>query len=465
LASGAKSSAIVVAMTVISAIGDRAARLAQRTIPDPFVIAILLAVVTLIGGSLHLGDPGRMTRAFAAGMMESSLLAFAFEMALILVTGHALADAPSVKALLWRLASIPKTPASAAALVALIAMVLALFNWGLGLVGGAFAAREVTRAFRRRGVALNPALVAAAGYMGMLVWHGGLSGSAPLKVAVDGAFGPALSVEDTLFSSMNIGLNLSLLVFVPLLFAALARGDGTAAPADRALLVVEVTETVESSDVVDEGPLSWLERSALVTVCFVVPVAIALVQNLGAKGVQAVNLSFVILAFWAAGMALHRDPLAYSRSFADGTRGAAGILLQFPLYFGILAAARESGALESAARALNEIAAQSPVATDVAAPVLTFLTAGLVNLFVPSGGGQWVLQSPIILEAVDAFSLPRAKMVMAFCYGDELTNLLQPFWALPLLSITELKAREVMGFTILAMLLCVPIFITCLALF
>ena len=132
-----------------------------------------------------------------------------------------------------------------------------------------------------------------------------------------------------------------------------------------------------------------------------------------------------------------------------------------------MAVARDSGLIAKTATAVSDVAVhlQSVIPADVTAPIFTFLSSALINLLVPSGGGQWALQSPLILETTLTLGLDRARMLMAFCYGDELTNMLQPFWALPLLSITGLRAREIMGYTILAMLAAMPVFLILLAVF
>ena len=83
---------------------------------------------------------------------------------------------------------------------------------------------------------------------------------------------------------------------------------------------------------------------------------------------------------------------------------------------------------------------------------LTCVSAGIVNLFVPSGGGQWGVQGPIVVESAIAAGVPLPKAVMALAYGDQLTNMLQPFWALPLLAITGAKAREIVGYTAIVMI-------------
>ena len=90
---------------------------------------------------------------------------------------------------------------------------------------------------------------------------------------------------------------------------------------------------------------------------------------------------------------------------------------------------------------------------------LTFLSAGLLNLFIPSGGGQWAVQGPLILQSAHTLQAPLGESVMAFSYGDAWTNMLQPFWALPLLGITGLKAQQIVGYTATLMLLVLPVYL------
>ena len=92
-------------------------------------------------------------------------------------------------------------------------------------------------------------------------------------------------------------------------------------------------------------------------------------------------------------------------------------------------------------------------------PIFTFFSAGLVNIFVPSGGGQWAVQGPIIIESALKLGVPLPKAIMALAYGDQITNMLQPFWALPLLGITKLKAKDILPYTLLLMIVGVVIFL------
>ena len=166
------------------------------------------------------------------------------------------------------------------------------------------------------------------------------------------------------------------------------------------------------------------------------------------------------IGFLALGLLLHGSPIRYSRAIEDGARCCAGIILQFPLYAGIMGVMSDSGLGQAVSRGMAQVAGDS----EGALATMTFLSAGLVNLFVPSGGGQWAMQGPIAMQAaVDAGAAP-ARIVMAVAYGDQLTNMLQPFWALPLLAITGARAREVVGYTAILMVVAAVWLVGCLVL-
>lgn len=453
--------------TMLATLGRRIAAAFRATAPDPFVLAVLLTVLTyLLALFFTRPEPGtaRAEGAYALTLLNDwqggfwSLLAFSMQMCLILVTGHALASSPPVARLLRALAGVPRSGPQAAAMTALVAILFGLLNWGLGLIVGAILARDVDRSLRARDVAMPAGLLAAAGYTTMMVWHGGLSGSAPLKVVAQKdlveVLGPELAaavgpmpVRETIFSPLNLLITGGLVVLVPALFALVCpKGDSApGAPATREQQSQAPTPADNDSrpGIVPD----FLERSPVVALVLAIPALVWLAMRFAQAGFGALDLNTANLLFFSVGLALHGSPRRYAAAVDDAARGCAGIILQFPLYAGIIGIMVASGL---AANIASWFVRQSG-GGEGSLSVMTFLSAGLVNLFIPSGGGQWAVQGPIAMRAaLDAGADP-ARLVMAVAYGDAWTNMLQPFWALPLLAITGARARDVVGYTALAM--------------
>ena len=443
---------------MLERLGDRLSRWSRRYVPDPFVLAIFLTLVTFVAALVYVDfDVERVLYAWIDGPGGGkgfwNLLAFGMQMCLILVTGHALASSPPVRRVLDALARSARSPARAVVVVALGAMILALLNWGLGLVGGALLAREVGRRARRRGVAVHYPLLVAAGYSGLMVWHGGLSGSAPLKVTLakdlKEVLGESLAnrvhpipLGETIGSMSNLLGNALLLVLIPLvLVKMLPRREVDRIPAPD----VHEREPGAAAVAVDATPAGRLERSRVLGFAFAAIGIATGVLLLRRQGLGSLDPNLLNFVFLFAGLALHGSPIAYVRAVAEAASGCAGIILQFPFYAGIMGMLQGTGLLAAAAGAMARVGAG-------ALPIVSFYSAGLVNLFVPSGGGQWAVQGPILLEAAAQSGVHPGRMVMALAYGDQWTNMLQPFWALPLLGITGVKARDIIGYTAVLML-------------
>lgn len=458
---------------MIDRLGLRVSAVFRRTAPDPFVLAIVLTILAA-ALALTLGYPAdvdgvrpgagdRLLRLLDAWRGEDGVwrfLAFGMQMCLILVTGHALAASRPVRALLDRLARLPRSTRQGVVLVSVTACVAALVNWGLGLIVGAILARSVGRSLSRRGVPLHYPLVCAAGYTGLLVWHGGLSGSAPLTVTtLEGAAKvlPAgtlqrlgeggIPLSETILSPMNLFVTLGLVVLTPMILALMVPKRMQDVASIQEFVEDEVEDDVPGPD--DPAgaatPAERLDRSWVVAWLLVLPLGVALARFVGLKGLDSVGLNEINAAMLALGLACHGSARSYMQAVEQGARGCAGIIVQFPLYGGIMGMLAASGLV---ARFARELAAGG----EQAVPMLTFLAAAVINLFVPSGGGQWGIQGPVALEAGLAAGVEPGKMVMAVAYGDELTNMLQPFWALPLLAITGVKARDMVGYTAVLML-------------
>ncbi|MCB9614284.1 MAG: short-chain fatty acid transporter [Sandaracinus sp.] len=428
---------------MIARLGAWLTRVATRVMPDPFVLAIGLTLVVLALGAWRLAASGAesigwtLVEGWTGGFASTPLLAFALQMCLVLVTGHALATSPPVRRGVAALARLRLGLGGSAALVAFVSCLAATLHWGLGAIVGAFLAREVGRVARREGREIHYPLLGAAAYSGFAVWHGGLSGSAPLKVAEEGHFAAArvgvIGVERTLLSPLNLAITGGLLVLIPLLFWAMAPKEPVPAP--------PVDSDDAQDDVrVEQTAVARLQRSpwfgGVVGTAGVVVAFVALVAD-----ELALNLDFVNLVFLFAGLAAQGSVSRYVDAVADGARGAGAIVVQFPLYFGVLGVMKASGLILWLSEGFVAIASRETF------PLFAFLGAGTLNLFVPSGGGQWAVQGELLFGAGEKLGVDPAVTVMAFSYGDAWTNLLQPFWALPLLGIMGLRAKDIVGYT------------------
>ena len=461
---------------LLARLGLGISRVFRALAPDPLVIAILLLLVTCVLGvalgdfrttdSLSLSEKiARLSDSFrdtgTAGSHMWSLLAFSMQMCLVLVTGHVLASTAPVGRLLRGLASVPQSGHAGAALVGFVACATGVVNWGLGLIVGALLAREVGQSLARRNIPHHYPIIAAAGYFGLMVWHGGLSGSAPLTMtSLDGAkrtlpadvvdrlaaagFPQGIALEHTLFTTFNLFITLGLVVVVPLALWVLSPRDSSL-QSRAALRSIEPTAPEDAS--ASPGPLpDFLERTRIV------PIALALLLLAGlwrfgnVSSLTRLGLNEITALMMILGLLMHGSARSFMRAVDNAASSCGGIIIQFPIYAAIIAVMVNTGL----ARVVADMASDTSPAL---LPVTTFLSASVINLFVPSGGGQWAVQGPIALEAGLAQGVHPGTMVMSVAYGDQLTNMLQPFWALPLLAITGVKARDIVGYTALIMLL------------
>jgi short-chain fatty acids transporter len=322
------------------------------------------------------------------------------------------------------------------------------------LIFGAIFVRKVGEYCQKEGFNINYPIVGAAGYAGSMTWHGGLSGSAPLIVAQEGHFLEAqmgiLSIDHTLLSFMNLVICHLLLFVIPAFFFWYGkRSQATTLP--DLLLKSEKTESPEDTgSFIDHQ--KWpgmILGSLIVLLCLYKPFT-----NEYFGKFTFINLNYINFLIFGTGLVLHGSFHAFTRAVEHAIGDIAGIVVQFPLYAGIMGIMKYSGLI---AVFSDLIVSHSSAFTF---PVFTFFSAALVNTFVPSGGGQWAVQGPIIIEAAKNLHVDFGKAIMALAYGDELTNMLQPFWALPLLGITRLKAGQLLPHTIKILFIGLLIFIT-----
>lgn len=424
-------------------------KLVQRWMPEPFLFAVILTfIAALLAMPICRQTPVEVISNWGGGVW--GLLAFAMQMALVLVTGSALASAPALKRGIAWLSSLPKTPVSAIALVTSVSALACWLNWGFGLIVGVIFAKDIAR--RLQGVDYR--LLIASAYSGFVVWHAGLSGSVPLKLATpgpdlaaatSGAIVDPLPISDTIFHPYNLIMVLLVIVAITVVNAMMHPKGSNIVVVDPSLLEeADVTMAKPSSS---PTPAQRVENSRLLTwLISLLGLSFVVINLCFKKG--AFDLGMVIMIFLFLGLLFHGTPVAYVRAFGKAASGAAGIILQFPFYagiMGIITGVGESGICFGTVISNACISISSPTTY----PLLTFLCAALLNMFVPSGGGHWAIQAPIMFTAGAELGVAPGLTGMAIAWGDAWTNMIQPFWALPALAIAGLNAKDIMGFCLI----------------
>ncbi|MBR4773931.1 MAG: short-chain fatty acid transporter [Bacteroidales bacterium] len=428
-------------------------RLVQRWLPEPFIFAILLTfVAALIAMPVCHQTSIEVVEHWGGGVWN--LLAFAMQMALVLVCGSALAAAPAVKRSISALARVPKTPAGAIALVTVVSALACWLNWGFGLIVGVIFAKEMARQLQ----GIDYRLLIASAYSGFVVWHAGLSGSIPLTMATpgealvkatNGALTAPVPVGQTILDPHNLVMVLLVIVGITLANTLMHPKQG-AVTVDPALLEEDAI-THHSSLITKPTPAQRMEQSPVLSWLIGLLLVAYLVLKLGFRGGQ-LDLGTVIMIFLALGLLLHGTPVAYVRAFGKAATGAAGIILQFPFYAGIMGIITGVGA---SGIGLGNVLADAciRISNPTTYPLLTFLCAAILNMFVPSGGGHWAIQAPIMFTAGADLGVDPGLTGTAIAWGDAWTNLIQPFWALPALAIAKLSAKDIMGYCLIDLLI------------
>lgn len=414
----------------------------ERYLPDPYVfVALLTIIVFLLGVGLTDSGPLDMVVHWGDGFWE--LLSFTMQMVIVLVAGYVLAISPVFKRLLSRLANLAKSPGSAILLVSIVSLIACWINWGFGLVIGALFAKEIAK----KVTTVDYRLLIASAYSGFIIWHGGLAGSIPLSIAtVDHPFSDIMGVvstSETLFSTYNLIIVIALVISVPLLNRFMMPKPKDTFSIDPKLLEDEVEIEEEKNELT---PADRLENSVLLSMIIGALGLTYLIQHFVKNGFD-LNLNIVNLIFFILGIIFHGTPKQFLAAIATAVKTAGGIIFQFPFYAGIMGMMVASGL----AGVMSEWFVN--ISTTSTFPLFSFYAAGLVNFFVPSGGGQWAVQAPIMLDAAQTLGVSYSKTAMAIAWGDAWTNMIQPFWALPALAIAGLRAKDIMGYCIFVLLL------------
>ena len=429
-------------------------KLVDRYLPDPYIFVLLLTLVVLIAAVVaEHKTPLEVINYWGDGFW--TLLSFSMQMLLVLVAGFMLASSPPIKKLLDAIAGFAKSAPQAIILVTLVSLAASWVNWGFGLVVGALFAKALARK-----VKVDYRLLVASAYSGFVVWHGGLAGSIPLTIATAGHFSEAqigiIPTSETIFASFNLLLVAILFVVMPLVNRFMLPEDKDSIYVDPSALddkssesaasALELNSANVSERQLENRPADKLENSRLLGWSVGGAGLVYLGYYFWVQG-GSLNLNLVNFLFLFLAILLHQTPRSLLTSLNEAIKGGAGIVIQFPFYAGIMAVMVQSGLAQSISEGFVAIASAESL------PFWSFISAGIVNIFVPSGGGQWAVQAPIMLPAAEALGADVARVAMAVAWGDAWTNLIQPFWALPVLAIAGLKARDIMGFCLMQLMI------------
>ncbi|MBE3073373.1 MAG: short-chain fatty acid transporter [Actinobacteria bacterium] len=425
----------------------------ERWFPDAFVFALVGIVVVFIGGLLLGESPQKL--AIEGGKGFWVLIPFTMQMAMIIIGGYVVASSPFVYGLIQRLAALPKTPRSAIAFVCFFAMVTSLISWGFSLIFSGLLIREICR--RIPGIDFRA--IGAAGFMGLgSIWALGLSSSAALMMATKGSIPPALfSISGVIALTKTIFLWQGIATAAILLVVSVAIAFWSAPSPARAKTAESYGLHFEPLNMKIEPrtrPGEWLEYSPLLSILVSLLLIVYLwdvFKTSPAGPLEALNLNTYNLIFIVLGLLLHWRPKRFLRAVADSVPAVGGVLIQFPFYAAIFGMITGTGISAWMAKLFVDITTRQTY------PLLVAAYSAVLGLFVPSGGSKWVIEAPYVLQAAIAHQVNLGWVVQIYNMAEALPNMINPFWMLPLLGLLSVKARELVGFSILQLLVHVPL--------
>lgn len=423
-------------------------KLVDKYLPDPFLFAVVLTIICYLAAVIFTGNSPLDVLAawgnFSSGIWN--LLKFSMQTSMIVVFGSALAKTPAFTKMINKLASYATSNTKAIILITIVSAVISWVNYGLGLICGALLGKAIAKRLHT----VDYRLLIASAYSGFVIWHQGLSGSIPLTIStgfdVEGLGTIQADITQTIFHPANLLTVLVCIAVLCVVNVAMQPDAEHLVTVDPALLKDEkeyVYEINTPADKLEHSKIMWALTCILgwaYIVYYFASYAASGKSILNGLGRDSVNL---VLLF--AGILLHGDLRRYVDAIKDSVSSVAGVILQYPFYAGIMAimvVADANGA--SLATIISNFFVS--ISNKVTFPMFAFWSAGIVNFLVPSGGGQWSVQAPVMMTAAKELGVSTNVATMAIAFGDQWTNMIQPFWALPALAVANLRAKDIMGF-------------------
>ncbi|MGB6064467.1 MAG: TIGR00366 family protein [Desulfomonilaceae bacterium] len=437
----------------LARLGLGLANWSERWFPDALVFALLGIVIVFVVGLLIGEKP--YTLAIEGGREFWVLIPFTMQMAMIIIGGYVLASTPAVYWLIQRLAAVPSTPRGAVAFVAFFSMLTSLISWGFSLIFSGLLVREIVR--RMDGIDYRA--IGASAYLGLgSIWALGLSSSAALMMATKGSIPPALyNISGLIPLSQTIFLSQSIATAAILVIVSVIVAYWSAPNPEHAKTVKDYGLVFEPINVELEPrtkPGEWLEYSPLLTILVSLLLFVYLVSDFvtSAKGpLAALDLNTYNLIFISVGLLLHWRPKRFLRAVAQSVPATGGVLIQFPFYAVIFGMIAGTGINKWLAHIFVSVTTQHTY------PLLVAFYSSVLGVFIPSGGSKWVIEATYVLTAANELKVHLGWVVQIYNAAEALPNLLNPFWMLPLLGILHIKARDLVGYSVLQLLFHIPI--------
>jgi len=433
---------------------------AERWFPDAFIFVAIAVVVVSLGALINGASPLSVSQAFGNGFW--SLITFTMQMAFVAIGGYVVAVSAPARRLIRSLAELPKTGTGAVGLVAAISILASLLNWGLSLILGGLLVRALAE---RRGLRMDYRAAAAAAYLGLgATWAMGLSSSAAQLQANASSLPKSLlpitgviPFSETIFMWQSVVITAVLLVISVIIAIWSAPGPNTAMTAED--MGIEISREDEIKVPPPKQPGEWLEHSPLLTVALVLLAGGWLVYEFSRQSAMIAisNLNTYNFLFIMLGLLLHWRPKRFLAAVVKSVPATSGVLIQFPFYgaiAAILTQAKNGAGLTVSDQISHAFVSMS---TQHLYPLVIGIYSAILGFFVPSGGGKWLLEAPYVMQAANDLKVHLGWAVQVYNAAEALPNLINPFWMLPLLGVLGLRARDLVGFTFLQLLVHLPV--------
>jgi len=432
---------------------------AERWFPDAYVFVAIAVVVVALAAFVNGASPALISRSFGDGFW--SLITFTMQMTFVVIGGYVVATSAPVQRLIGALAALPKTGVGAVGLVATASMLASLLNWGLSLIFGGLLVRALAK---RHELHMDYRAAGAAAYLGLgATWAMGLSSSAAQLQANPASLPKTLlpitgviPFSETIFLWQSMVITLVLIVMSVAIAIWSAPGPNAAVTAQAMGIDLSAKEGEAERP---RQPGEWLEYSPILTLLLVLLAAGWLFYEFSRQSamVAVSSLNTYNFMFIMAGLLLHWRPRHFLNSVAKAVPATAGVLIQFPLYGSITAIL--TSAKNDAGHSVSDQLARAFVSmsTEHLFPVVIGIYSAFLGFFIPSGGGKWLLEAPYVMQAANELKVHLGWVVQIYNAAEALPNLINPFWMLPLLGILALRARDIVGFTFLQLLVHLPV--------